>query len=224
MVSIIIPVLNEEKKIKGLLEQVDTLQGDKEIIVVDGGSEDQTVDIASKYAKVIHSKKGRAKQMNRGAEEAKGDILWFVHSDSILNIDSLKNIEMAISQGYIGGGMSLYFYDYDTLFMRFVSKTSNLRAKYLGLYFGDQGIFVKKDIFFKLGGYPDIELMEDWELSKKLTKIGKMKMLKTKIGTSARRFKEWGQLKTLLFMHKIKILYMLGVPPSKLKELYREVR
>ncbi|SHJ88338.1 TIGR04283 family arsenosugar biosynthesis glycosyltransferase [Paramaledivibacter caminithermalis] len=224
MISIIVPVLNEEKSIENLLIELDSLKGEKEIIVVDGGSHDKTVEKAFKYAKVIHSEKGRAKQMNEGAKVALGDILWFLHSDSKVHNSSLEYIERAIHKGSIGGGFSLYFYDYDSLFMKFVAKTSNLRAKFLGLIFGDQGIFVKRDVFTKIGGYPDIELMEDWKLSKKLYKSGKVSILSLPIGTSARRFKNGGQLKTLLLMHKIKILYVLGVSPSKLKEIYREAR
>lgn len=224
MISIIVPVLNEEKTIENTLIKLCALHGEKEIIVVDGGSSDNTVEIASKYATVLESQKGRAKQMNTGASIAKGSILWFVHSDSEVSTDSLEAIKNAINQGYVGGGFSLYFYDYDTRFMRFVSKSSTWRAKYLGLYFGDQGIFVRKDVFQELGGYKEIELMEDWDFGKRLGKKGKMKILDIKIGTSARRFKTGGQLRTLLLMHKLKILYVLGVSPSKLSKMYREAR
>jgi hypothetical protein len=108
--------------------------------------------------------------------------------------------------------------------MRFIANSSNLRAKYLKLIFGDQGIFMRRDIFEKLGGFQDMELMEDWELSQRIHRLGKMKMIDKKIGTSARRFQRDGQLKTLLKMHKIKILYLLGTPPEKLNRIYREVR
>jgi rSAM/selenodomain-associated transferase 2 len=224
MISIILPVLNEEKTIENTLVNLKSLKGDKEIIVVDGGSADDTVRIASQYAKVINSRKGRAFQMNAGAKASRGDILWFVHSDSVVSENSLESIEEAIREGYVGGGFSIYFYDLDTRFMRFVSTTSNWRAKYLGLFFGDQGIFVKRSVFEELGGYKEIELMEDWDFSRRLVKRGKMKLLDTKIGTSARRFKEGGQLRTLLLMHKIKLLYVLGVSPSKLNKMYREAR
>ena len=108
--------------------------------------------------------------------------------------------------------------------MRFVSTTSNWRAKYLGLFFGDQAIFIRRDVFHELGGYKEMELMEDWDFSRRLVKRGKMKLLDTKIGTSARRFKEGGQFRTLMLMHKLKLLYMLGVSPSKLNKMYREAR
>ncbi|WP_179945233.1 TIGR04283 family arsenosugar biosynthesis glycosyltransferase [Clostridium carboxidivorans] len=224
MVSIIIPVLNEEKNIEKSLIQFNRLKGDKEIIVVDGGSSDSTKQIADRFAKVVLSEKGRANQMNKGAAKASGDILWFVHLDSIINEDSIEKIQLAIDEKYVGGGFSLKFYDYDTLFMKYISTTSNLRAKYLGLYFGDQGIFVRRDVFEGVGGYPRQDIMEDWELSLLMKKMGKLKLINTTIGTSARRFKNGGQLKTHLLMHKIKLLYLLGTPTDKLAKIYKDVR
>ncbi|AKA68271.1 TIGR04283 family arsenosugar biosynthesis glycosyltransferase [Clostridium scatologenes] len=224
MVSIIIPVLNEEKNIEKSLIQFNRLKGDKEIIVVDGGSSDSTKQIAKRFAKVVLSEKGRANQMNKGAAKARGDILWFVHLDSIVNEDSIEKIQLAIDEKYVGGGFSLKFYDYDTLFMKYISTTSNLRAKYLGLYFGDQGIFVRRDVFEGVGGYPKQEIMEDWEFSLLIKKMGNLKLINTTIGTSARRFKNGGQLKTHLLMHKIKLLYLLGTPTDKLAKIYKDVR
>lgn len=224
MVSIIIPVLNEEKTIRNTLITLQKLEGDKEIIVVDGGSSDRTVEIAKNFATVLVSDKGRAKQMNAGAHAAKGDILWFVHSDSLLAAHSCFAIERAISEGYIGGCFRLFFYDWDKPFMNFVAITSNLRAKYLHLIFGDQGIFMRKDIFGRLSGFKEMELMEDWDLSRRIHKLGKMKYLNEKIGTSARRFQKNGAVRTLLQMHKIKLLYLLGVPTEELARMYRQVR
>lgn len=224
MVSIIIPVLNEEKNIEKSLIQFNGLKGDKEIIVVDGGSSDSTKQIAERFAKVVLSERGRANQMNKGAAKARGDILWFVHLDSIINEDSIEKIQLAIDEKYVGGGFLLKFYDYDTLFMKYISTTSNLRAKYLGLYFGDQGIFVRRDVFESVGGYPRQEIMEDWEFSLLMKKMGKLKLINTTIGTSARRFKNGGQLKTHLLMHKIKLMYLLGTPTDKLAKIYKDVR
>ncbi|OPJ57270.1 TIGR04283 family arsenosugar biosynthesis glycosyltransferase [Alkalithermobacter paradoxus] len=224
MISIVVPVLNEEKSIESLLINLINLDFDKEIIVVDGGSTDNTKVIASKYAKVVDSKKGRAIQMNTGAKECSGDIIWFVHSDSKVDKDSLKHIKETIDQGYIGGGFKLYFADNGSKFMKYIEITSNLRAKFLGLYFGDQGIFIKRDIFLNAGGYPEIEIMEDFQFSIDIKKHGKMKMVNKYIGTSARRFEKGGYLKTFVLMQKMKLLYVLGVSPSKLSKMYREAR
>lgn len=224
MISIIVPVYNEESTINDCLKRLDELKGNKEIIVCDGGSIDDTVRIARSNAEVLSTEQGRAFQMNAGAEMASGNILWFVHSDSIPDTNSIDAIERAIQNGYGGGCFSLYFHDYSDLSLKLVAMTSNLRARYLRLMFGDQGIFMTKDAFIKIGGYDEIPLMEDWNMSKALYKDFKVKILKEKIGTSGRRFKKDGVLKTLMFMHKLKLKYMTGTSPEELAKLYREVR
>jgi len=118
----------------------------------------------------------------------------------------------------------MFFHDYDAPLMRFIASSSNMRARHVGLYFGDQGIFVRRDIFERIGGYPDIPIMEDWEMGLRLKKEGRMELLDAPIGTSGRRFKNGGALRTLLFMHRIKLLYILGIPPEKLSGTYRKVR
>lgn len=166
MISIIIPTLNEASTIMQTIDRVKSLSGAYEILVIDGGSSDKTLEIASEHVLVFTSNKGRGNQMNCGAQHARGDILWFLHSDSRVEAQSLISIEKSIASGYVGGCFSLYFYDYTTLFLKWLSWSSNLRAKYLKLMFGDQGMFVRKDAFLALGGFKDMPIMEDWDLSK----------------------------------------------------------
>lgn len=224
MVSIIVPVFNEETNILNIINALNSLEGEKEIIIVDGESNDNTFFYASSLVRTIKAKRGRANQMNQGAKASKGEILWFVHADSMLEKDAIKQIEITVSQGFVGGGFSIYFYDYHTFFMRYITVTSNIRSKISGLFYGDQGMFVRKDVFLKLGCFPEMELMEDFKFSRYIRKIGKMKLLEKNIGTSARRYKNGGQLRTHLLMHKIRILYFLGVPTSKLNKMYGEAR
>lgn len=224
MISVIVPTFNEEKTIVESIMRLKQMRGTCEIIVVDGGSTDKTVERAEPHAKVIRSDKGRANQMNAGAKASMGDVLWFVHSDSRVDEESLNHIQSACLSGVDAGCFSLSFYDYDASFMKALAFTSNLRAKYLKLMFGDQGIFVRKAVFDRLNGFKTIPIMEDWDLSKRLYACCSVRILSSKIGTSGRRFEEGGALRTLLKMHWIKWKYVRGMPPEELIEYYREIR
>ncbi len=225
LVSIVIPVLNEETTIEATLKHLKSLAGNKEIIVVDGGSNDQTYQLAAELAdQVCRSKAGRGVQMNVGAKRAQGDVILFLHSDSRLSENAiLAIIEVMGDQSIVGGNFSLRIDD-PSWSLRFISYTSNLRAKYLKLAFGDQGIFVRREVFNTLGGYPEVELMEDWEFSKSLAKKGELAYLEERIYTSARRWHKFGVWKTIFLMHKIKFLYICGVDPDKLNQVYRNAR
>lgn len=222
----IIPTLNEANSILATLTMAIKFIGDKEIIVVDGGSGDETVKIASGFdnVKIINASKGRANQMNAGAAAASGEILLFMHSDSILEATALEEIVKTLADKKVIGGCFTLRMDDDRFIFKLICLGSNIRAKFSKVYFGDQGIFVRKDIFKGLGGFPSIPLMEDWEFSRLLNKSGKTVQLPIEIITSPRRFEKGGILKTCLFMHKLKIQYLLGATPENLQKKYYDVR
>lgn len=224
-VSIIIPVLNEAARIEKLINLLENLDGNKEIIISDGGSTDGTLQKIKNFCGVtlINAKSGRASQMNEGAKFSTGDILWFLHADSIPADSSIQDITRAIEDGFIGGFFKLYFYDSHDKFMNFIARTSHIRGKNFCLIFGDQGLFLRRDIFMSLGGFADIALMEDWEFSRRLKnfhKGGCICALDSKMGTSARRYIENGQIRTWLKMNVIKFLYIIGVSTKFLRLLY----
>ncbi len=226
MISIIIPVLNEAPHITEHLRAFQALKGQFEIIVVDGGSQDQTVNLANACLeaphKVISSDTGRAKQLNKGASIAEGHTLWFVHLDSQLHPNSPLAIEHARSNGYRYGCFSLFFYDSQHLFMKFVAFTSRLRARQGKWLFGDQGIFIQKAFFDQINGFPQIPIMEDLAFSTRAREYNKPKVLKLPIGTSARRFHHGGMLKTFLKMQKLKLDYLRGVSTHTLLQQYEQ--
>jgi rSAM/selenodomain-associated transferase 2 len=213
--SVIIPTLNEEKNIANLIDFIKQEEVKTEIIISDAESTDNTKKIAlAKGAVIVNSKKAsRGLQLNRGAEIASAPILLFLHADSTLEKGSLSVLvnKLQRQKNTIGGCFTLKIASEHPL-LKFISWSSNLRAKYLNLIFGDQGIFIKRKIFESLGGFPEIELMEDWEFSKKIAKAGELLFLNKKIYTSSRRWEKHGVLKTILLMHKIKILYLFGRP------------
>lgn len=225
MISVIVPALNEAERIGTLIRSLQSLDGEKEIIISDGGSTDGTPGKISAFQNVtlIHSPSGRARQMNTGAQISSGKILWFVHADSLVSPSSLHDIERAISHGAVGGFFRLKFYDADDKFMKFIERTSHTRAKNFCLIFGDQGLFLRHDVFDRLGGFAEVSLMEDWEISRRLRnfhKLGLIHALDTVIGTSARRYTKNGRLKTLLKMNLVKALYILGTNTETLRQIY----
>lgn len=225
LTSIIMPVYNEEAVIAKSLEALFALRGQKEILVVDGGSGDRTLEIAKTYGvTTIKSGRGRARQMNAGAYAAKGDILLFMHGDSRLSPEALETLQTTVAlTGAIGGCFKLAMDD-ASLTLKVVCFMSHLRARFAKIYFGDQGIFVLRDSFIAMGGFPEIELMEDWELSRKMRGRGKLVELQSEITTSARRFHAKGIWKTIWLMQKLKLMYLFGVPAETLRRYYDDVR
>lgn len=220
-VSIIVPVLNESERIGKLISSLINLNGSKEIIISDGGSTDGTLYKLEKFCgiTIINAPSGRAAQMNAGADKSTGDILFFLHADSVVSPSCIQDIINAVKKGFDGGFFRLYFYDADDKFMNFIARTSHTRAKNFNLIFGDQGLFLRRDIFMSLGGFAKVDLMEDWEISRRLRKF-KICALDSLIGTSARRYIENGRFKTWLKMNIIKTLYIMGVSTKILRRIY----
>jgi len=224
--SIIMPVLNEEAVLEKQLCQLARVCAphDCELLIVDGGSVDATVAIAQRYGQVISSPRGRAAQMNRGAAVATGDILLFLHADSLLPDDAFMAIERACAApGVVGGAFRLCF-NCHKLAYRLVASTTNLRSRWRGIFTGDQAYFVQAESFRAIGGFADMALMEDLEIITRLRKIGKMVLLSLYVTTSARRHEKNGLARTVLFMWYLRTLYKFGVSPEQLQRKYLDVR
>lgn len=225
MISIVMPVLNEEKAIEGTLLNVSRLEGDFELIVVDGGSTDLTWEIAQKHATIVlDSPRGRAKQMNIGAAAAKGDVLLFLHADSRLSSDALGKIEAVLDDGDVVGGAMEFHLDDDSSSFKAISYLSNLRASISKVYPGDFGLFARKSAFDTINGFNEIELMEDIDLCKKLSKKGKLVQSDAKIISSSRRMKKQGVLRTWIHMQINRFLFYVGSSPIKFSGFYKDVR
>ncbi len=209
------------------MRKLEDLEGDREVILVDGGSTDRTVRMieeAGPGVQLLHSVRGRAGQMNRGAAAAKGGILLFLHADASLPAGALRLIENAFGRDdCIGGGFSLAIDDGAPIY-KLIAYFSNLRARFLGQLFGDQAIFIRSEVFERLGGFEEIELMEDMDFSRRARKMGRMIQLPDRVESSARRWKRNGVWRTIWLMQKIKLMYFMGVSPGKLKKMYADVR
>jgi len=226
-ISVVIPVLNEEARIGRSLEELGGMDGIGEVIVVDGGSFDRTVAIARSFpaVKVIEASRGRARQMNAGAEAARGDAILFLHADVSLPPNAAELIDRALAhQGAIAGAFKTWTIS-DTRASRlgFLLHLADLRSRYTSLPYGDQAIFVNARMFRELGGYPDQPLMEDLEFSRRLKRRGKIVRVSANVTVSGRRFVE-RPIYYAVLTNFFPLLYRLGVPAASLARLYRDLR
>ena len=224
MISIICPVYNEEKILTEAAANLEKLSRQAEIIFVDGGSLDRSAEIAGGFGKVLKCKKGRAAQMNHGARFAKADILLFLHVDTVISTEALKSIAKSINEDSFIGGCLTQRIDNDSFVYRLIEAQGNTRARRRKVFYGDQGIFVKKDAFLAAGGFPEVPIMEDVLFTGELKKLGRTVVLPDKIIVSARRWERKGIIKTTLLFNLIIILFHLKVPLSKIKLLYEDLR
>jgi len=230
-IAVIIPVLNEQKALPALLLALMPL-GFEEIIVVDGGSRDETVEVARRMFKsashsryrIISGPCGRASQMNAGATLATSDILVFLHADTHLPHNAKKVVADAMGeQQYVGGRFDVRF-PQDTGYAWIVSRLMNLRSRLSGIFTGDQTMFVRRSVFEELGGFADIPLMEDIEFSRRLKRVGTIAAVRAKVITSFRRWEQRGPLRTITRMWTLRACYWLGWDPHRLQQYYDTVR
>ena len=223
-ISVIIPVLNEEKNIAATLQQLRRLNPD-ELIVVDGGSNDRTRDVCRGFGvHLCETPSGRARQMNFGAQRAFGDVLLFLHADTRLPPTAFADIRSALEDRRVVGGRFDLQLDAARPMLELIGFMISLRSRISKVATGDQAIFVRREIFVELGGYPDIPLMEDVAFSRALKRRGAVACLRSRVTTSARRWEQEGVWGTILKMWLLKSLYLAGISPAYLKRYYGDTR
>jgi rSAM/selenodomain-associated transferase 2 len=219
-ISIIIPALNEADYIERALLSVIQQDGEFEVIVVDGGSADATVDKAKKHARVIHSQRGRAVQMNAGARAASGDVLLFLHADCQLHPEALPTLARMMQNSESPGGTFMLAFDSRKLLLRFIAFFTRFTFRYF--HFGDQGIFVRRAVFDEMGGYREMSIMEDIDFIERLCKRGRLALIKLPTTASPRRFLRNGIIREQLRNIFLVVLYLLGARPERLKQWYEK--
>lgn len=217
LVSVIIPALNEADGIESAIASVAAQDEPHEIIVVDGGSVDETVAVASRGAHVFRAERGRALQMNAGAAASRGDVLLFLHADTLLPPSGLHRIGRAVAEGHEGGTFLLTF-DHQTPLLRLYSYCTRLRTP--RFCFGDRGLFVRRDVFDELGAYPVMPLFEDLEMARLLYRRGRFAFLPECVTTSARRFLRYGPLRQQVRNAYLWLHYLAGTDLRRLTHHY----
>jgi rSAM/selenodomain-associated transferase 2 len=229
-VAVVLPVLNEASCLGECLADLRQSHAVDEILVVDGGSTDASVEMVCRLMSedvgdvqavpcLIQAPRGRACQMHAGALAANSDVLLFLHADVKLPEDAVEAVRAAILQGYLWGRFDVRLSGRNFLF-RIIERLMNWRSAATGIATGDQAIFVRQDVYGMLGGYAPMDLMEDIEFSRRLKWIGRPARLHGPVRVSARRWEEKGILRTVLLMWTLRLLYWLGISPARLARWY----
>jgi rSAM/selenodomain-associated transferase 2 len=219
-ISIIIPSRNEASGIAAAIASARSPQT-LEILLADGQSTDDTVAIAHRLgANVVAAPPGRARQMNAGAQIARGKILLFLHADSTLPEGFGIAVEAALADPRVPGGRFDIHFPESRIPMSLVAFLMNQRSRFTGIATGDQAIFLRREIFARLGGYPDQPLMEDIELTRRMRRFGPPAALRQRVQTSARRWQHHGVVRTIVLMWALRFAYFVGVAPTRLARIY----
>lgn len=221
LLSVIIPVRNEAAALPLLLADLAPLRAaGAQLIVVDGGSSDATCELAAMQAdQVLETSAGRALQMNAGAANAAAEYLWFVHADTRVSAESIQSLLAVLAERPIWGRFDVRLSG-SGLALRVIGTMINLRSQLTGVASGDQAIFVARESFAALGGYADIPLMEDIELSRRLKQLVRPCCLRPALSTSSRRWEQNGIWRTVLLMWRLRLAYYCGVSPDQLAQQY----
>ncbi len=220
--SIIIPMLNEAPDLPGVLARLPLRGCHSEVVLVDGGSSDESVAIARQAGfKVLETEPGRARQMNVGATATDGDLLLFLHADTVLPPLALQAIQTALADGRHQWGRFDVRIDGRHPMLNVIAGLMNLRSRLTGIATGDQAIFVSREAFIRVGGFPDQPLMEDIEISKRLKAVSTPACLRHKASTSGRRWENRGLWRTIWLMWRLRFAYWRGAPAEQLARAYR---
>ena len=217
-ISVIIPALNEAGTINRTLESVAAQPGPKEILVVDGGSTDGTPASAAPHATVLQTPQGRALQMNRGAEAAAGEFLFFLHADTRPPPNALNVIRTTLRTPSAEAGTFRLSFDRSSPLLDFYGWCTHW--PWIRLAFGDRGLFVRRSVFEHVGGFPEWPIFEDLELAHRLYERGGFRFMPQTVTTSARRFESEGQLRQQLRNLRLWLHYLAGTDPQRVAHLY----
>ena len=223
-ISVIIPALNEERAIGATIAHTLQTLAPDELFVVDNQSTDATMEIAARSARVLNGAMTRGGGLNAAAELATGDVLLFLHADTLLPPDAESVIEKALQNPTIIGGAFRLRLDDPRPIARLVALSVNLRSAWLNTFFGDQAMFVRREVFLQSGGYREWSVMEDLEILSRLRRKGRLALLDAAVVTSARRHRRNGWIRTIATIWLISLLFRLGVPGQAMIRLYRPRR
>lgn len=223
-ISVIIPTLNEEENLPAAIASA-RAPAVCDVIVVDGGSSDATARIAAERAdRVLRGPRGRAAQMNAGAAAARGQVLLFLHADTRLPAGFDAALVNAFADPRVVGGRFDVRLLPSSPLLWLTGALMNLRSRLTCIATGDQAMFVRADVFRQLGGFKEIPLMEDVELSRALKRRGRIARLRQQVVTSSRRWQRDGVMRTILLMWTLRLLYFCGVPAHRLQRVYADTR